>query len=52
MSEIPENDPAFGSDAESIVRDWCERSGIAFGGRADIGHDAANRVVPFNNLSN
>jgi muramoyltetrapeptide carboxypeptidase len=48
MSEIPENDPAFGADAESIVRDWCGRSGIAFAGRADIGHDAANRVVPFN----
>jgi muramoyltetrapeptide carboxypeptidase len=52
MSEIPENDPVFGSDAESIVRDWCERAGIAFGGRADIGHDAANRVVPFNSRSN
>ena len=48
MSEIPENDPVFGGDAESIVRDWCERSGIAFAGQADIGHDAANRVVPFN----
>jgi muramoyltetrapeptide carboxypeptidase len=48
MSEIPENDPVFGSDAESIVRDWCGRAGIAFGGRAEIGHDAANRVVPFN----
>ena len=52
MSEIPDNDPVFGRDAESIVRDWCRRSGIAFGGRADIGHDAANRVVPFNILSN
>lgn len=49
MSEIPENDPLFGSDAESIVRDWCERSGIRFEGHADIGHDAANRVVPFDN---
>ena len=48
MSEIPENDPLFGSDAESIVRNWCERAGIPFGGHADIGHDAANRVVPFN----
>jgi muramoyltetrapeptide carboxypeptidase len=48
MSDIPDNDPVFGSDAESIVRDWCGRSGIAFGGPADIGHDAANRVVPFN----
>jgi muramoyltetrapeptide carboxypeptidase len=52
MTEIPENDPVFGSDAESIVRDWCERSGIPFGGHADIGHDAANRVVPFNYPSN
>jgi len=52
MSEIPENDPVFGSDAESIVKDWCKRAGITFGGPADIGHDAANRVVPFNNLSN
>lgn len=48
MSDIPENDPVFGSDAESIVRDWCQRSGIPFGGAADIGHDAGNRVVPFN----
>ena len=47
MSEIPDNDPEFGSDAESIVRDWCERAQIPFGGHADIGHDAANRVVPF-----
>ena len=47
MSEIPDNDPAFGSDAESIVKFWCDRTGIAFGGHADIGHDADNRVVPF-----
>ena len=52
VSDIPDNDPAFGSDAESIVRDWCARSGIAFEGRADIGHDAANRVVPFNLAQN
>jgi muramoyltetrapeptide carboxypeptidase len=48
MSEIPENDPNFGSDAESIVRDWCQRSDIVFAGHAEIGHDAANCVVPFN----
>ena len=52
MSEIPDNDPVFGSDAESIVRDWCERAGIDFGGHAEIGHDADNRVVPFNSGSN
>ena len=47
MSEIPANDPQFGSDAGAIVADWCARSGIAFGGLAEIGHDSANRVVPF-----
>lgn len=52
MTEIPDNDPVFGSDAESIVRDWCKRAGISFKGHADIGHDAANRVVPFNYRSN
>lgn len=52
VNDIPENDPAFGSDAESIVRDWCSRSEISFLGHADIGHDAANRVVPFKLLSN
>lgn len=52
ISDIPENDPAFGSDAESIVLDWCHRAGIPFLGHADIGHDAANRVVPFKLLSN
>jgi muramoyltetrapeptide carboxypeptidase len=52
MSEIPDNDPEFGCDAESIVRDWCQRAEIPFAGHADIGHDAANRIVPFKLLSN
>ena len=47
VSDIPENHIDFGSDEEEIVRDWCARSGIRYGGRADIGHDSANRVVPF-----
>jgi muramoyltetrapeptide carboxypeptidase len=47
VGDIPVNDPEFGSDERAIVEDWCGRAGIAFGGRADIGHDAANRVVPF-----
>ena len=48
ISEIPGNDPPFGRDAAGIVSEWCERAGIPFAGVADIGHDAANRVVPFN----
>jgi muramoyltetrapeptide carboxypeptidase len=47
VGDIPMNDPDFGRDEASIVQEWCERSGIHYGGRADIGHDVANRVVPF-----
>ena len=47
ISDILANDPDFASDEVAIVEQWCARSGIAFGGRADIGHDARNRVVPF-----
>jgi muramoyltetrapeptide carboxypeptidase len=47
VSDVLLNDVDFGSDEVAIVGDWCERSGIVFGGRADIGHDAGNRVVPF-----
>jgi muramoyltetrapeptide carboxypeptidase len=46
-SQVPENDPAFGLSEEDVVRYWCERSGIPYLGRADIGHDADNKVVPF-----
>lgn len=47
VSDVLENDPAFAVDEVAIVKDWCARSGISYGGRADIGHDARNRVVPF-----
>ena len=47
VSAVPVNDRPFGQDAEQIVRHWCERTGITYLGRADIGHDAANRIVPF-----
>ncbi len=45
--DIPENDPDFGCGEEDVVRTWCDRSGIPYLGRADIGHDVQNRVVPF-----
>ncbi|HEX6072497.1 MAG TPA: LD-carboxypeptidase [Sphingomicrobium sp.] len=47
VADVLENDPEFGGDEASIVEEWCGRSGISYGGRADIGHDAGNRVVPF-----
>ncbi|WP_336977725.1 LD-carboxypeptidase [Altererythrobacter fulvus] len=47
VSDVPENDRPFGSEPEEIARFWCERTGIPFLGFADIGHDEANRIVPF-----
>jgi muramoyltetrapeptide carboxypeptidase len=52
VAEILENDVDFAVDEVAIVEDWCRRSGITFAGRADIGHDAANRVVPFGTRHN
>ena len=47
VTDVLANDPVFNGDETAIVEQWCVRSGIPFGGRADIGHDAHNRVVPF-----
>lgn len=47
ISQVPDNDPDFGAEPEAVVRDWCARAGIPYLGHADIGHDAANKVVPF-----
>jgi muramoyltetrapeptide carboxypeptidase len=46
-SAIPDNDPDFGQTEDVVARFWCGRSGIPWLGRADIGHDAANKVAPF-----
>jgi muramoyltetrapeptide carboxypeptidase len=47
FSDIPDNDPPFGKTVEEIARHWCALSGIAYLGSADIGHDIANKIVPF-----
>ncbi len=47
VSDILANDPEFAGDEAAIVEHWCGRAGIPYAGRADIGHDASNRVVPF-----
>jgi muramoyltetrapeptide carboxypeptidase len=46
-SAIPPNQPDFGQSEEQVVMHWCERAGIPYLGRADIGHDIENKVVPF-----
>ena len=47
VSDIPENDRPFGQSEEEIIKHWCARAGVSYLGRADIGHDAANKIVPF-----
>ena len=47
VSDIPENDPDFVDDEEAVVKYWCARAGLPYLGRADIGHDADNKIVQF-----
>lgn len=49
-SGIPSNEPDFGQSEEETTRHWCEASGIPYLGRADIGHDIHNKVVPLGRL--
>ncbi len=49
-SAIPPNDPEFGQNEADVVRYWCAASGIAYLGRADIGHDSDNKIVPFGRI--
>ena len=50
VSDVKPNEPDFGEDAEAVAQHWCGRYGIPWLGRADIGHDSANKVVPFGPL--
>jgi len=49
-TDVPTNDPDFGVTEEELVIHWCERAGIPYLGRCDIGHDAGNKIVPFGRL--
>jgi muramoyltetrapeptide carboxypeptidase len=49
-SAIPSNDPEFGQDEVDVARFWCATSGIPYLGRADIGHDSDNKIVPFGRI--
>lgn len=46
-NDITPNDPDFAMNEEEVASYWCRRSGIPWLGRADIGHDANNKIVPF-----
>jgi muramoyltetrapeptide carboxypeptidase len=49
-SAITPNEPDFGMNEEEIARYWCRRAEIPWLGRADIGHDTGNKIVPFGPL--
>jgi muramoyltetrapeptide carboxypeptidase len=42
-----ENDRPFGQDELAICQHWCDVATVPFLGRADIGHDVDNKIVPF-----
>lgn len=47
ITDVPENYVEFGQTEEDIAQFWCSRLGVPYLGRALIGHNSANRVVPF-----
>ena len=49
-NDITANEPDFGINEEEVARYWCDKSGIPWLGRADIGHDADNKIVPFGSV--
>lgn len=51
VSATVANTPEFGAVEDAMMEDWCARSGIPYLGRADVGHDSDNKVVPFGTLS-
>ncbi|MGE0742941.1 MAG: LD-carboxypeptidase [Hyphomonadaceae bacterium] len=50
LGDVPENDKPFGANDEEMLKYWCAKAGIPYLGRADIGHDVENKVVPFGAL--
>ncbi len=47
LSDVPDNDKPFGATDVEMIQYWCKRSGIPYLGRADIGYDVENKIVPF-----
>ena len=43
----PPNDPEFKKTELEVIEYWSAKSGIPYLGRADIGHDVENKIVPF-----
>lgn len=51
VSDLLPNEPEFGKTEEDVTKHWCAAAGIPYLGRADIGHDISNKIVPFGQLT-
>lgn len=47
VTDIQPNTPPWGEPLETMIVRWCGEMGVPYLGRAEIGHDAGNHVVPF-----
>ncbi len=47
VTDVQENNPPFAETPEQIAQRWCAEMDVPYLGRAEIGHIALNRVVPF-----
>ena len=47
VSDVQANDPPWGEPLDVMLPRWCGEMGVPYLGRAEIGHSAANHVVPF-----
>lgn len=47
ISDIQPNDPPWTEEPEAMIKRWCAEMKVPYLGRADIGHDEDNKVVPF-----
>jgi muramoyltetrapeptide carboxypeptidase len=50
-TQIIPNEPEFALTEEEIAAQWCAHAGIPYLGRADIAHDADNKIVPFGGVA-
>ncbi|MGI4731400.1 MAG: LD-carboxypeptidase [Janthinobacterium lividum] len=47
VTDVVANDPVWAESLETMLPRWCGEMGVPYLGRAEIGHSAANHVVPF-----
>lgn len=47
VSDIIPNDPPWAEPLAAMIARWCGEMGVPYLGPADIGHDSANKLVPF-----